>query len=162
VLAGIDPSTKKIAIVGASLSGRKAWHEAISIAERGETAYTPERAARAADAVEQVLLTHKVQEVWLEAPLLGRAGVRTAVTLGYVAGAVQVGAVRAGAEVHLVNVQKWKSTVCGARFGSASKSDVAKAMAKLWPVVYRKIDKDQDLIDASAICWHGLVVRGNE
>lgn len=146
-------------MVGCEYDGSGYWHHTVNLVAKGEKTFTPKRTARANEAAYSQLSQFSDLSVYIEAPLLGRAGVKTAVMLAYVAGAVQAGAIQAGAEVEIVNVQAWKSTVCGPRFGSAPKSEVAVAMSKLWPSLYAEIEDDQDLIDASAICWHAMIKR---
>ncbi len=154
MLAGIDPSSKRVAIVGSEPDGSNAWHEVVPLAARKADTYEPRYTAMAVAQVERIVRARQVDSVHVEVPLLGRGGVRTAVTLGFIAGAVQAGAVRAGADVHLVNVQTWKRTL---GHGGASKHEVGTMLATLWPEMHAEVEHDQDLVDAAAICYHARV-----
>lgn len=149
-IVGIDPSTKKIAMVGVDTDTGEYWYEAAIIIEPGEKSYTPDRAFRAMKRTMSALESHDVEAAFVEAPLLGAGGVKTTLLLGYVAGAVQAGALGAGVPVTMVNVQTWKAAIGK---GNASKDDVLAIMRVLWPELRPEVLGDRDLTDASAICW---------
>ena len=153
MLAGIDPSTKRVAIVGANLDLSDPWAEVVTLASPRQT-YRPEATAIAVAQVERVLRGHGVDLTFIEEPLVGRGGVRTALLLGYVAGAVQAGAVQASRQVRLVNVQTWKRSIVGK--GNALKPEVSEAVRLRWPEMHRRVAGDQDLIDAAAIFLYGV------
>lgn len=125
--------------------------------------YSPSNAAEALDstlgfidAVAPMALPSAPRLAFIEAPLVGRGGVRSTMVQAYVSGVVQACFVKAGFTVYLVNVQTWKSAYCGN--GHASKDDVRRSLAGRWPKGARTAGSDSDLIDAAAICDYGREV----
>lgn len=88
-------------------------------------------------------------EIFVEAPVVGRGGVRSTLVQAYVSGAIQAAASAYGG-VHLVNVQSWKKAVVGS--GRADKQAVKQA------IISHGLSDDlpQDFYDATAICLYGL------
>lgn len=149
-IVGIDPSTKKIAFAGSEVDGSNPWVWVAPLLGKSDP-YSPLKANLAFGATEKVLRNHKVKHVFVESPLLGVGGVKTALLLGYIGGAIHAGAVRAGAEVHIVNVQSWKKTLGK---GSFSKAEVGEAVLKTLPEMHSMAAGDQDLLDAIGILYH--------
>ncbi len=93
---------------------------------------------------------------FIEAPLVGRGGVRSTLVQAYVNGAVQGMLAEDGWAVHLVPVGTWKKEVVGK--GNATKEEVAEWAAARKTGVVTESKNDQDVIDALALCDYGRAV----
>jgi Holliday junction resolvasome RuvABC endonuclease subunit len=156
LVVGIDPSSKHLACVAKHPLG----HTMAMVKYTLGTKYSPQSAAEAMDstlafidAIAPMAVPSAPRLAFIEAPLVGRGGVRTTMVQAYVSGVVQSCFVKAGFTVYLVNVQTWKASYCGN--GHASKDDVRRAVAGRWPKAARNAGSDGDLIDAAAICDYG-------
>ena len=98
-----------------------------------------------------------ISEAYIEAPLVGRGGVKSTLVQAYVSGAVQGMLAEDGWVVHLVPVGTWKKQVVGK--GNATKEDVAEWAAGRKTGVVTASDNDQDVIDALALVEYGRQVR---
>ncbi len=104
--------------------------------------------------------------VFVEEPLVGRGGVKTAIRLSSVRGIIHLCAELAQASVYPVNVQTWKKEIVGK--GNASKSDVAAWVKENHPHMTGSLDDlgkfKQDGIDAYCIALYGqgVVSLGRE
>ena len=154
---GIDPSSKGLHIVvGHDDIAPEFWvrHE-IKFGIGGP--YSPERAQAAYEKFDEYLQqcvdtmpdASRELNVWIEAPVVGRGGVKTAMVQAYVSGALQAVALKYGS-VRLVNVSTWKKNVIGS--GSADKDKVKRHMRFDFGI---PADLDQDFYDATAICIYG-------
>lgn len=153
LLAGIDASTRRVAIVASRPDGTESDYHVIEVRGSKEP-FSPAHLVNIEHEVWRWLSKRNVQSVIIESPVVGRGGIYTALKLAYAIGAVQVGAVKgASDEVKLVNVQSWKRLVVGN--GNATKEAVGKAVAKRWPAMFRHVSGDVDLTDAAAICIYG-------
>lgn len=164
VILGIDPSSKVIAAVAACGPGMNVVRYDIC---RKSTSYTPAVAMEAMTVMHDLvdgLDTYGVDSkvAWVEAPLIGRGGAKATMVQSFVSGVIQACLIEAGYDVHLVNVQSWKKTLCGN--GHASKDDVGRFLAREWPKAAKVCGDDPDLIDAAAICLYGAATtaRGSK
>lgn len=98
-----------------------------------------------------------ISQAYIEAPLVGRGGVKSTLVQAYVNGAVQGMLAEDGWAVHLVPVGTWKKQVVGK--GNATKEDVAVWAAARKTGVVTASKNDQDVIDALALCDYGRQVR---
>lgn len=165
VIAGVDPSAKKIAIVATVplLNVSKAL--TFSLYGKGQTKQTPESIAAALTAMEEfVAWVNQVapngeRHAWVESPLVGRGGVLTTMKQAYVGGVIRAVLVRAGFTVHDVNQSTWKARL-GAKgikgdHSRAVKADVKRIVRIVWPKIAGLIGDDSDLADAAAIAIYG-------
>lgn len=96
--------------------------------------------------------------VFIEDAVVGRSVASTKVQ-AYTNGGVQAAAFSRANLVHLVNVKSWKKNIVGN--GNASKEQVAEHIRTDWTEAFEASKNDQDLLDAAAICLHGVqAVRG--
>lgn len=160
LIAGIDPSAKKIAIVAqvTTLQINHAFSWPLYL--KGETKQTVESLGRAVEGMERFLSWADMacpdpdqRFVWVEDPLIGRGGPVTTMKQSYVGGIVRGLLVRSSFRVYGVNVSSWKSQVCGD--GRADKRMVALAVGRRWPKIRGLVGDDGDLTDAAAICLYG-------
>jgi Holliday junction resolvasome RuvABC endonuclease subunit len=99
--------------------------------------------------------------VFVEHPLVGRAGAHATIVQAQVQGVVLAEAIKAGAKAaYTVNVSSWKKTVVGN--GSATKDHVAAWLAETHPVLAALAGTDQDLVDAACVALYGydVIERG--
>ena len=97
-------------------------------------------------------------DVWIEAPLVGRGGVRPTIVQSYVSGAVQSGLIKVGARITLITVGEWKAEAVGN--GNGDKDFVARRLRSRWPDEFALVAGDGDLLDALGIAHAGAVRRG--
>lgn len=157
VIMGIDPSAKKVAVIGFC-------PELNTIMARAEVLYRtgtqkPESLALAltvadelADWAEQIAPGGDWY-VWIENPLVGRGGVVTTMKQAYVGGILRAVLHDRGFRVGEVNQSTWKRDVIGS--GRAEKGTIAQVVRETWPKVWGLVGNDQDLADAAAICLYG-------
>lgn len=93
---------------------------------------------------------------YVEAPIVGRGGVRSTQVQSFISGVVQAVLVSAGFTVYLVNVQTWKRVICGN--GHASKADVVAVVSRRWPTGR---NGNQDFSDAAAILAYGQTIEAH-
>lgn len=163
LVVGIDPSSKHIALVAkhpVTPTGM-VWKGDVC---KPRKAYSPDVAAEAMYQMQDVLgqvaamSTGNIGRVaYVESPLIGRGGAKTTMVQSYVNGVIQACLIQAGFQVYLVNVQVWKSAVCGS--GHADKADVQRVVKARWPSIGRACGSDTDKNDAAAICLYGEDVR---
>lgn len=85
----------------------------------------------------------------IEEPVVGKGGAYATIKQSKVHGAIVAGAVAGGAEVDSVNNTTWKKIVTGK--GNNSKVQVAQYVRKNWRNLSTLAGPDQDLIDAGCI-----------
>lgn len=95
--------------------------------------------------------------VFIEIPVMGRAGAHTMLVIAQVIGAAAAAAVHSGAKVVFVNNMTWKSKVIGGRVG---KPEIKQWVRKNASVFYEQVDGQQDLCDAYCINQYGQKVLG--
>lgn len=163
LVVGIDPSSKHIALVAkhpVTPTGM-VWKGDI---RTGKGAYKPEVAAEAMYQMQEALGQVAAMAggnigrvAYVEAPLVGRGGAKSTMVQAYINGVIQACLIQAGFKTYLVNVQTWKSAVCGN--GHADKADVQRLVKARWPSIGRACGSDSDKNDAAAICIYGEDVR---
>lgn len=95
---------------------------------------------------------------FIEAPLVGRGGVRTTMVQCFTSGAIQGALNGLRFSTQIANVSSWKKRVVGR--GNAKKPEVAEFLAKQHPELFRATGGNQDLIDASCIALFGKQLCG--
>ena len=151
---GVDPSSKKLAGVASPLDGSDPiyWHRVLpneSIEVRCLSAYKSARAV--IRRIQREFDADRVG-VFMEAPLVGRGGVKTTVVQSKVQGAVLAGFISAGAEwAREANASRTKKQTIGK--GNADKADIMLWVEETYPDIFEDIDGDQDLADA-CMHWH--------
>ena len=155
MVLGVDPSTKKLAVIGTRSKNRsnpEGWVIDLpsdTVDRCGEAFF--EFGALLYDLTKQS--DGVVPRVYLEAPVLGRGGPHSTIAQAQVGGAVMAACSEYRCPLVLVNNASWKKQVCGnGRFG---KPEIFKAMREVWPEAFELAGGDQDLIDASAIQMFG-------
>lgn len=158
-ILGVDPSAKKIALVGTCPTLHSTLIEAITLYKTGKQEM--KHLGDALLGMQQFLeaarpLTEGVScYAWVEQPMV-RGGTESALKQAYISGIIRATLVTAGFRVYNANVMTWKKEVCGN--GRAEKSDVARAVRTQWPKVVDRLDGDGDLTDAAAIALYGQAV----
>ena len=158
LIAGIDPSAKKIAIV-ATHPTLNVTHVKSYVLYKASEKQTPESLGRALDAMDEFLAWAETVEpqgeryAWVEDPLVGRGGAVTTMKQSFVGGVIRASLARAGFVVYGVNVSTWKKQVVGS--GAAKKPAVQAHIKKAWPKVAGLVGSDGDLADAAAIALYG-------
>jgi len=153
LVAGCDPSSKKFAVVVDHPDGRVSTHVWQSTTKKWE----PSSCLSVSEWIRCEFGRMEPGTVWIEDPVVGRAGVHATVVQSFMSGAAQASFMSLGWQVRMVNVMVWKRDIIG--HGKASKDDVAGAVATHWPDALAPINGDGDLTDAAAICLYGLRVR---
>lgn len=152
-IIGIDPSSKKLALVSyhngvveamVTILGKKAGPEACGVAM---------------DWLNEYLHLHAEPALaFVESPLVGRAGIRATMVQAFVGGVIQGCFASADVPIYIVHASTWKAHLCGKP--TASKDDVRTALRVHWPEAFRESGGDPDLIDAASICWYGRHIHG--
>ena len=153
MIAGIDPSSRKLAMVwGSGLRmathaiGPKPW---------------PARADEAWWWVHQMTRGWPAATVVLESPVyIGRAGARSLIPQAVVGGAVMAALETSGHEVVLTAPSEWKKYVLGR--GNASKVDIAAWLHDNHHDQWEQCAGDQDLMDACCMWHYALSVNDHQ
>lgn len=90
---------------------------------------------------------------FVEAPLVGRGGVRSTMVQCFTSGAIQGALSGLGFTTQVANVSSWKKHVVGK--GNAKKEEVAKYLRLRHPALHAASGGNQDIIDASCIALFG-------
>lgn len=149
LVAGCDPSSRKVAVVVDHPDGRITTTTWSSRVKKWE----PSSCLSAHEWVVTMFGRMDRGTVVIEQPAFRSAGVMSTVVQAFVSGAVQAAFLGIGWDVQLVNISTWKKAVVGS--GSASKDDIAVAVREQWGPAFASCDGDGDLIDAAAICLYG-------
>jgi Holliday junction resolvasome RuvABC endonuclease subunit len=162
LIAGIDPSAKKIAIVATHPTLNVSYVQSFMLYKTKET-QTPASLGKALDAMDEFLAwaagvapQGEQRFAWVEDPLVGRGGVTTTMKQSYVGGIIRATLHNAGFTVYGVNVSSWKKDVLGN--GRAQKPAVSAHLKRAWPKVHGLVGSDGDLADAAAINLYGRSV----
>jgi Holliday junction resolvasome RuvABC endonuclease subunit len=165
LIAGIDPSAKKIAIVATHDVLQVVSAQSYPLYPKGVTRQTPESLGNAVAAVraflqwaDQVAPGGTGRYAWIESPLVGRGGVSATMKQSFVGGIIRGMLYEAGFDVRDVNVTNWKREVTGN--GRAEKPAVKVSVKQQWPKAFSLVERDGDLIDAAAIALYGRSVLG--
>lgn len=161
LVVGVDPSAKKIAVVGHSTLTNTSFARAFPLYAKGQTRQTPESMLRALEAMEGLIDSTSTMGserlAYVETPLVGRGGTTATIKQAYIGGIIRAMLVRGGFQVYDVNVSTWKKDVVGK--GSAEKPDVQRVVRIKWPKVEPLAGGDGDLWDAAGICLYGQEVQ---
>lgn len=148
----MDPASGKLAVVVDHDDGRVSAHTWKAQGPK----WTPEHTHSAHEWI-TTMLAHDPGVMWVESPLVGKAGVRSTIVQAFTSGAAQAALLHLGWEVRLVNVSTWKKRVTGS--GKASKDDVGNTVESKWAKGWAAASRDADLIDAAAICLYGREIE---
>lgn len=150
---GIDPASSKLAMVALSSSG-----DFVSV-------YNPKMGKSGGQSCANAMKTTRaflesipeefgmISMAFIEAPIVGRGGVKTTMVQCFTSGAVQGVLHEEGISTQVANVSSWKKRVVGK--GNATKEEVAEFLRLRWPSLYGHSKGNQDLIDASCIALYG-------
>ena len=157
-IIGIDPSSKKIAWVEASVEGWRYGEQVLPVKLTDKyTSYNAYAALEYMEHIFSTVLDPGSTDVYLEAPVLagrGKANPQSMLPQAFVSGVIQAAAMRAGIrKVTMVAPSTWKKTVVGN--GSAQKPQVGRNLRSRWPDLHRKVVLSGDLKDAGSICIYG-------
>lgn len=157
VTMGIDPSSRKLAVVAIVPSGRF-YLLSKPLVKAKEKGGSPVACAAAYEAITDFATKIAVESgtttfnVAIEAPIVGRGGIRVTLAQTFVSGAIQAALAEFLTDVHVIFPSQWKKAVVGR--GNADKSDVARHLRSVWPTLADQIGSDQDLFDAAALCLY--------
>lgn len=160
VALGVDPASSKIAFV------------AISNTNEFLVAYYPKIGKSGGPACSQAwhitaLMVARIHatfgtanvHAFIEAPVVGRGGVRSTIVQCFTSGAIQGALHDAGCTTQVANVSSWKKRVVGK--GNATKGEVSEHLRLRRPALFAEAGGNQDLIDASCIAIYGQqILRG--
>ena len=166
LILGIDPSAKKIAIVGHETFTNTHIVKSKILYPKGTTRQTPESLAIAQTWLESVIvgiesLAPEGQRfAYIETPLVGRGGISGTIKQAFVGGIIRACLSNHGFAVIDAHPSTWRSKL-GIRVGKGSSTLDSKASARAlviatFPKAMLEIGSDADLVDAAAICAYGL------
>lgn len=160
-IVGIDPSSTKLAVV-TLIPGHRGWKvlaHKYTLGPKYHPTCTLHATAAIRRHVTQSPIADQLQRyAFVEAPVVGKGGVRSTMVQAFTSGATQAALLGAGFNVELVQNTAWKKSIVGS--GNAAKGDVAEALRLRWPVQQARVADDQDLLDALAIALYGATVVG--
>lgn len=153
VVIGVDPASTKLAMVALSSTG-----EFVSMYNPKLGKSGGQSCSNAMKATRDFVLAVSAQigrpdSAFVEAPIVGRGGVRTTMVQCFTSGAIQGVLHDEGIPTQIANVSSWKKRVVGK--GNATKEEVAKHLRLRWPDLFGSAKGNQDLIDASCIAIYG-------
>lgn len=168
LIIGVDPSSKKIALV-AKETVLNIQHANAYTLYKGKETQSPETIYRAMIAMREYLskiaplFGDGPRYAFVEKPVIGRGGVVTTMKQAYVGGVIRACLVEAGFVVRDVNQSTWKSylgantrvTKGKGRQTEHQKANVLRAVKIRWPKIEGLITGDGDLTDAAGICLFG-------
>lgn len=168
-ILGIDLSSRKLALFvtdaeGESLSVRSLMCSTIEAPKKMK--HRPDVLKYIHDEFASDLRTRFHGEdftVFIEHPLVGRAGAHATIVQAQVQGLVMMLSVQSGAAgVYEVNVQSWKKAVVG--HGGADKDTIKSWLVDHHPLLAELAGDDQDLVDAACVALYGrdVVQRGDK
>lgn len=160
LVVGVDPSSKKIALVAYETITRSAYAQSHVLYKSGKQ--QPSHLGQAVGVMRsfvqwaESVAPSGEKVAWVEDPLVGRGGVRTTMVQAFVGGIIRGMLVDAGFTVHNVNVSTWRARLgIKAKGTTAIKADTRRYVVTAWPKVEGLIGSDADLADAAAICLFG-------
>lgn len=154
VIIGIDPSSKSMHACATEADGKPQMFH-VTLHKTDKTIANAQAYNWATELVGRFPLDEVF--VFVELPVMGRAGAWTMLVIGKAIGAVEAAAVNAGAKVLEVNNSTWKSKVIG---GKVDKPKIKLWVKDNWPAAFELADGNQDLCDAACINVHGQKVLG--
>lgn len=154
VVIGVDPSSRTMHAV-ITREGDKPVLSYIPLHKTDK----PKANGQAFLWMKDILRDYRMDDVYvfIEIPVMGRAGAHTMIAIGKAVGSVEAAAVIGGAKVTEVNNMRWKSQVIGGRVG---KPEIKQWVKANWPTVYEMADGQQDLCDAACINVYGQRIVG--
>lgn len=160
IIIGLDPSSRKIAMVYARYGATESLHSKVialpqDVIPALALAYKATRrmVKRYVDQGAEVVLC-------IEEPVVGKGGPYATIKQSKVHGAIVAGAVAGGARVSAVQNTTWKKSVTGK--GNHGKVQVAQYVRKNWRNLSKLAGPDQDLIDAGCIYAHAVKLYDEE
>lgn len=157
IIIGVDPASSKLALV--AICGDKFVSKAYTrLGKSGGVACW-----NAWNSTERFVaelpweLDGRELHSYIEAPLVGRGGVRTTMVQCFTSGAVQGALNGLGFSTEVANVSSWKKRVVGR--GNAKKPEIAEFLRINHPELFRATSGNQDLVDASCIALYGQQLR---
>lgn len=158
IIIGVDPASSKIALV--AICGKEfIAKDYARLGKSGGVAcanawkYTHQFVSELPWDVTQYEL-----HSFIEAPLVGRGGVRSTMVQCFTSGAVQGALSEQGFTTQVANVSSWKKSVIGK--GNATKPEVAEYIRCYHPKLFESARGNQDIIDASCIALFGAKLCG--
>ena len=153
VIFGIDPSSRKLAVVHGEPGKKHLGHEVKTLPAR-----RPDACLVAFEWVGALVDRYPFHHpyVVIEAPVFGRGGPGSTIPQAMINGALQAGAHDAGADVIDANNAHVKKEVLGR--GNAKKDEIAAWAAATRPDLHAEFGTDQDLCDALMIWTYGVGV----
>ena len=148
MIGGIDPNTRKCVCAYGNTQGIAR----VKILRLPEVAL---KQGRREDLAYKWAKGLGLRTFFLEEPL-SYMGIKTAIALAQVSGALKGGAFAARSEVVMVNNQVWKKIVVGQ--GNASKEQIAAWVQENYSRLYDRYGGDQDVCDAICIAHYGLAI----
>lgn len=164
-VCGIDPSSKKVAVVESSRNMRK---EPLVHVLEFESEDIEHKVLEAYEFVFNLIMEIRDRDdespaIFLEAPVVGIGGPGATIPQAFISGAIMVAAAEALSVLKLVNNKAWKKRTLGN--GNIAKKDIQERMIEVWPQLYDmtpvmekgewKGCKDPDIIDAGGINLFG-------
>ena len=163
LILGLDPSAKKIAVVGIETFTNSYFVEAGMLYPKRATRQTPESLANAITFMNSVIMSVEhlapigQRFAFVETPLVGRGGVSATVKQSYVGGIIRGCLASRGFIVYDSNPSSWRSTLKIKGKGTALlKIATRQHVVANMPKVIPRIGDDADLTDAAAICLYGI------
>lgn len=162
VVIGIDPASTRLAgvVCRIGMDGRPRLLDA-SKRELTTKKWSPEVTPLAMEwSWDLLALARSAGDpvVYMEAPVVGRGGVRSTMVQAFTSGAVQAAFGWEEVPVHLVNVQTWKKELANGGPHPVGKDAVGAMVGEQWPEAAAAAAGDADLIDAAAIALYGCAV----
>lgn len=163
LILGIDPSAKKIAVVGIQPETMTYRVEATNLYPKGETSQSPASLHNAAIFMRdflgeaQVMASDGQRFAYVEQPLVGRGGASATIKQAYVGGVIRACLVEAGFKVYDAHPSTWRAAL-GIKIGKGTSTAQAKAAIKqrLDPKLAGLVGSDSDLADAGGIALYGV------
>lgn len=162
LVLGIDPSAKKIAVVGIQPETGTYKVEARTLYPKGTTTQTPPSLHNAMvfmrDFLTEVapMASDGQRFAYVEKPLVGRGGASATIKQSYVGGIIRACLVEAGFKVYDAHPSTWRAAL-DIKIGKGSSTAQAKAAvkARLNPKLASLVGTDVDLADAAGIALYG-------
>lgn len=152
VIIGVDPSSRKLAAIVSVMDDEPNVQHVTKALPQDK----PVACLMAFEWMRNLVESNSERgevHVFIELPVFGRGGPGSTIPQAQINGALQAGAHVAGGVVTSVNNARAKKEVVGR--GNANKDDIRVWVKEAWPVLYAKIERDQDLCDSAMIYQYG-------